>query len=619
MADAPNLIVPGVDPTTHTFADRQLMVQIAEKVGQDLGLREALFAAAGPGTDLAAALDAQVLKNQVAGAPTAVDFRTASAKKRGVPSAYASAISEPARFQRSAAGDLLLQRGTQNLYPNPTFAGAVPGVIGSGGAWPTGWVITTSASGTLTFEVVSVTPDNMRVKVTRAANATGITNFGFRSSAAPGVTVPAPTRGGYATSATVGIVSATPNVRRLRLAQAIYNPPSTTVVGEPGALLLPTEGTQRLSVWRTVTGGQGVLMSLTVELNGTVTDAIEAVIDIGRPQIEDAASAVDVTEFVSNTRPAGSAVLWVLPGAYSILLMGPRGHLWSDVTVSDQNGWAFPPVAGSLAVSSAYAFAPLSVEDKDRITEIVAPPQFVTFANTTNTVVFGGQNYRTFFPDTRYGATLATNKRDRIRFEVRGGERAVSDIEAGRTNGRSELYRIGPDQPREMPFEVPVWTSYAMLIEDEPLERAFHILGQWHGTEDAADGAMSPLLHLNLTPTGEMQVVTRSYPNATTASASDGVTTIPYRDPDYPLGVWVRWVYQVRFSKTGNGFLQVWRDGVEVVNRAIPVGSNDALGPYWQFGAYLGPSDTNRFAVQYANVETGTASLQSRVSAPLPI
>lgn len=549
------------------------------------------------------------------------DIRGRNAEKRGVAVPFDTSYVETQTLARDTTGSILLQRGTTNVHPNPTFSGAVVGVIGSGGVWPTGMVITTSASSTLIFEILSVNTSNLRIKITRAANATGISNFGFRSSATPGVVVPDATRGGYTSSVTVGIVSATANVKQVKLAQSVYNPPSTTLVAEPSVIITRAEGTKRASVWGAVTSGQGILMALTVELTGSTTDAIECVLDISQPQIEDSASITDTTFFTTGTRAAGVGVVRLPPGTYSSLLIGPGGGLWADHSVTTFSGWTLPIPSVAVAVSNIYVFnGPLSITQKNKVVEAVAPVEFAQIIKPGTALMISGQPYQTMLPATPYGGTYAKNRQGLYRFEVGPGERSVEDIAAGRTNGRAEVFRIDrTGYTRAVPFDTDVWSSYSMLIEDEPLERAFHILGQWHGTDDASDAAMSPLLHLNLTPTGEMQIVTRSYPNATTASASDGSTTIPYREQNYPKGIWVNWVFKVRFAKTGNGFVQAWRNGVEVLNQTMPIGSNDTVGPYWQFGAYVAPSDTNRFAVQYANVEAGTTSLAARVSDPLPI
>lgn len=52
------------------------------------------------------------------------------------------------------------------------------------------------------------------------------------------------------------------------------------------------------------------------------------------------------------------------------------------------------------------------------------------------------------------------------------------------------------------------------------------------------------------------------------------------------LGRWTDWVIHVKWSWKADGFLQVWQNGVTVVEAVGPNCSNDKLGPQVSFGVY---------------------------------
>jgi len=62
---------------------------------------------------------------------------------------------------------------------------------------------------------------------------------------------------------------------------------------------------------------------------------------------------------------------------------------------------------------------------------------------------------------------------------------------------------------------------------------------------------------------------------------------------DEPLGAdigkWTDWVIHVKWSYQSDGFLQLWRDGVQVVDRTGPNCSNDERGPQLSLGVYKWP------------------------------
>ncbi|MBI2548435.1 heparin lyase I family protein [Candidatus Woesearchaeota archaeon] len=61
-----------------------------------------------------------------------------------------------------------------------------------------------------------------------------------------------------------------------------------------------------------------------------------------------------------------------------------------------------------------------------------------------------------------------------------------------------------------------------------------------------------------------------------------------------PKNTWITFEFHIRWDPFGNGLLEVWQDGVKVVEqRNIPLGFNDDLVPYIGIGIYQYTSDSD--------------------------
>lgn len=199
------------------------------------------------------------------------------------------------------------------------------------------------------------------------------------------------------------------------------------------------------------------------------------------------------------------------------------------------------------------------------------------------------------------------------RFELRPGDQWPPDAGASE---RDEL--VSPTNL--VPFDVDVWLSLALKITAPQITAPWTVIGQFRATDDGGDyGFRSPVFAQELTPGGGFRIVTRSDPAATSVEGGQSFA-VRYTDASLPFGQWLRFVYRVRFARTGNGELQAWRDGVEIIPTAsIPIGYNDVNGPQWKYGLYRAAGSSDTVVGEYANVEVGTSSLLGRVTNPLPI
>lgn len=197
-----------------------------------------------------------------------------------------------------------------------------------------------------------------------------------------------------------------------------------------------------------------------------------------------------------------------------------------------------------------------------------------------------------------------------VRFEVHASDNWKKDVGKGRN--RAEL-----KAKDTVPFGQDVWFSYQMKIDASgPLTARYCILGQFHQTGDPWDASVSPPFAINLLPNNRLRFVKRYSTDRVTSSTID---TVMYESAPIERGRWVRVVGHIVFGWQGNGAVQMWLDGRQVVDLPrTSIGYNDVLGPYWKFGIYRAQSPET-LSVEYANMEIGSASLLGRVSQPLPI
>lgn len=161
-----------------------------------------------------------------------------------------------------------------------------------------------------------------------------------------------------------------------------------------------------------------------------------------------------------------------------------------------------------------------------------------------------------------------------------------------------------------------MWLSFALRVSTGPAPADWLVLTQFHTDGDVADVARSPMLALTMQGS-TFRVVTRSDPSP--VSTSNPAEVIRYSEPSWTRGVWRRLVVRARFERTGNGRLDVWQDGVLIFGGDVPMGYNDTEdSPYYKHGLYRA-ADANPMVAEFANVEIGTNSLASRVTAPLAL
>ncbi|RYG97548.1 MAG: hypothetical protein EON58_09485, partial [Alphaproteobacteria bacterium] len=179
-----------------------------------------------------------------------------------------------------------------------------------------------------------------------------------------------------------------------------------------------------------------------------------------------------------------------------------------------------------------------------------------------------------------------------LRFEVRPGDNWRS---ADGSKERSEV-----SSGEKLDFNKTYVLSYKFMIEPGAKSTQDNVkIGQLHGTPDAKDSTnLGPIFALQLQ--GEkLRIVTRWDADAVTTDRVDD--HFIYTDKkDMTRGHWYDIKIVFRLDPHGNGLLDVYRDGVQLVHYTGPLGYNDAVGPYWKEGIYRAAGDVT-MAVNYMN------------------
>jgi len=92
-----------------------------------------------------------------------------------------------------------------------------------------------------------------------------------------------------------------------------------------------------------------------------------------------------------------------------------------------------------------------------------------------------------------------------------------------------------------------------------------------------------------------------------------------YSTTSFVPGKWYNIVIKSVFSPTTNGSVEIWINGVKKVSYKGVTGYSDCESTYFKFGIYRSTSAPDFERVYFANVETGTKDLSSRIKTPLPI
>lgn len=185
------------------------------------------------------------------------------------------------------------------------------------------------------------------------------------------------------------------------------------------------------------------------------------------------------------------------------------------------------------------------------------------------------------------------NSGSNMRFELRSGDRWVGDSNS--TVERSEIASY-----KTLAFNQSYTVQYKFMIEPGAINTAkWLVIGQLHATEDEDDEGVSPPFELGLM--GERMQVTVHWSTSAQTNWSNVTENTLYTDTkNVQRGHWYDIKLTVKFDPFGNGLLDVWRDGIQLVDYNGPLGFNDQVGPYWKNGIYR-KAASETIAINYSD------------------
>jgi hypothetical protein len=172
-----------------------------------------------------------------------------------------------------------------------------------------------------------------------------------------------------------------------------------------------------------------------------------------------------------------------------------------------------------------------------------------------------------------------------MRFEVRSGDHWNGDHPDDRSPGeqreRSEIASF-----KALEFGKTYTVHYKMMIEPGQTNTAkWLVAGQFHAKEDPGDEGVSPPYEFVLS--GEKMQVHARWSTPEQTNWSNVETKVLYKDAhNIERGHWYDIRMNIEFDPFGDGVLDLWRDGVQLVDYSGPIGYNDEIAPHWKQGVY---------------------------------
>lgn len=184
-----------------------------------------------------------------------------------------------------------------------------------------------------------------------------------------------------------------------------------------------------------------------------------------------------------------------------------------------------------------------------------------------------------------------------FRFELRAGDGWSVDADSGKEVERAEISSVEKLLPGET-----YTLTYSFVIDEGPKNTAEWVnIGQFRRTPDEADvDGAGPMFAVKLK--GEkMYIVARTDPNEVTTERPEDII-LYLDDEDIVRGHVYDMKVEIRVDPAGEGLINVWRDGEQIVAYEGPVGYNDAIGPYWKQGVYRSAAE-EPLTVTFSNVD----------------
>jgi len=191
---------------------------------------------------------------------------------------------------------------------------------------------------------------------------------------------------------------------------------------------------------------------------------------------------------------------------------------------------------------------------------------------------------------------------------------------AGATAGRFEINKSDPEiwggnrtemSQAQSTTQEEGWYGFSQYFPDSYIsDSTGEVIGQWHDKEDVGETASRSPSNTLLTADNRIKWMARWDADKIMDSGfTDGLVYIDLGP--IPKNKWIDWVIHIKFSHTNTGIVEVWKDGVKVIDRInMPNAYNDDNYPYFKFGVYKwewGTSASQR-NIYYDEVRIGNSN-----------
>ncbi|PSR52153.1 hypothetical protein AHMF7605_00745 [Adhaeribacter arboris] len=195
------------------------------------------------------------------------------------------------------------------------------------------------------------------------------------------------------------------------------------------------------------------------------------------------------------------------------------------------------------------------------------------------------------------------NGANAARFEMRNGDGSV----------RSEILLSAETESNR-------WYGTSLYLPSDSWENDYNaegwdIISQWHAVEDAGEDARLPPLSLTVAK-GRLSFVINWATEATNTNGSVSGKKVFDLGP-LEKDKWLDMVYHINFSHESDGILEVWKNGIKVVDYKGPNCYNDQVYPYFKAGIYKRRwYDITKRVLYLDEVRTGNSDASYKDVAP---
>lgn len=287
-------------------------------------------------------------------------------------------------------------------------------------------------------------------------------------------------------------------------------------------------------------------------------------------------------------------------GANSTVNVFDGTTLLGTTTANSSGAWAFAtkPLSDGVHSFTATSADATGTSPASAALSATIVPNINSFSGATgSSVTIDG--IRAGVQNANESWSLTSPDTHTLRFSLRSGDNwstsGWNDLTQNNGAERSEI-RLLPEYAQHTQINV----DYQLTVQPGATNTAsWMLLSQFH--ETPSDGPPPFAVEM----VGERMRIVLRYQEP---GQSGTTTKVVYTDPNpiqrghsYDMNI------QVNFDNTGNGYLNVWRDGVQIVDYNGSIGYESGQSYYWKEGVYRSPA-AETMTVDFSNLHITTGS-----------